>query len=78
VLPLGALPASSDLRVGEGFVDAQIGFHDPSPTLSWKLPAEAGVETQTAYRIISASHPGLLPDEPDLWDSDICGTLTRL
>ena len=67
-LPLHAIPAPSDLRVGEGFVDP-IGFHDPSPTLSWKLPVAAGVKSQSAYRIVAASHPGLLPDEADLWDS---------
>ena len=36
------------LTVGEGFVDP-IGFHDSTPTFSWKLPE--GVEKQTAYRI---------------------------
>nr|MCU0750905.1 glycoside hydrolase family 78 protein [Akkermansiaceae bacterium] len=46
-----------------------MGFHDPSPTLSWKLPAVTGVKSQSAYRIVAASHPGLLPDQADLWDS---------
>ena len=36
------------LTVGEGFVDP-LGFHDPTPSFSWKLPR--GVERQTAYRI---------------------------
>ena len=36
------------LTVGEGFVDP-VGFHDSTPTFSWKLPV--GVEKQTAYRI---------------------------
>ena len=36
------------LTVGEGFVDP-LGFHDSTPTFSWKLPV--GVEKQTAYRI---------------------------
>ena len=40
-------PANS-LRVGEGFVDP-LGFHDATPTFSWKLPA--GTREQTAYRI---------------------------
>ena len=65
---LAATPAPADLRVGEGFIDP-IGFHDPKPTLSWKLPAAEGVKSQSAYRIIAASHPGLLPDAADLWDS---------
>jgi alpha-L-rhamnosidase len=65
-LPLAATPAPVDLRVGEGFIDP-IGFHNPSPTLSWKLPA--GVKSQSAYRIIAASKAELLPENPDLWDS---------
>lgn len=36
------------LTVGEGF-HAPLGFHDPTPTFSWKLPS--GVEKQTAYHI---------------------------
>lgn len=68
VQALGAPSAPIDLRVGEGFVDP-IGFHDSTPTLSWKLPAGTGVKSQSAYRIVAASHPGLLPDEADLWDS---------
>jgi alpha-L-rhamnosidase len=59
---------ASDLRVSEGFVNP-IGFHDPTPTFSWKLPTSGGVLAQKAYRIVAASHPGLLPDRADLWDS---------
>ena len=36
------------LAVGEGFVEP-VGFHDSTPTFSWKLPE--GVEKQTAYQI---------------------------
>ncbi|MCK5676590.1 MAG: family 78 glycoside hydrolase catalytic domain, partial [Verrucomicrobia bacterium] len=36
------------LTVGEGFVDP-LGFHDATPSFSWKLPE--GVERQTAYHI---------------------------
>ncbi len=36
------------LVVGDGFVDP-MGFHDSTPTFSWKLPE--GVKAQTAYRI---------------------------
>ncbi|MDF7824015.1 family 78 glycoside hydrolase catalytic domain [Pontiellaceae bacterium B12227] len=43
---LGAKP--EQLVVGEGFANP-IGFHDATPTFSWKLPV--GVEKQTAYRI---------------------------
>ena len=62
-----SLPAS-DLRVSEGFVNP-IGFHDRTPTFSWKLPTSGGVLAQKAYRIVAASHPSLLPDRADLWDS---------
>ncbi|WP_068257910.1 family 78 glycoside hydrolase catalytic domain [Rubripirellula obstinata] len=36
------------LTVGDGSVDP-VGFHDATPSFSWKLPL--GVEKQTAYRI---------------------------
>lgn len=36
------------LTVGEGFVNP-VGYHDATPTFSWKLPK--GCERQTAYRI---------------------------
>jgi alpha-L-rhamnosidase len=36
------------LTTGEGFVDP-VGFHDPSPRFSWKLPD--GVKRQTAYQL---------------------------
>jgi len=42
-----AAPASS-LVVDEGFVDP-IGFHDPSPSFSWKLPE--ATKRQTAYQL---------------------------
>ncbi len=57
----GTRPAHT-LVTGEGFVDP-IGFHDPTPTFSWKL-AE-GVKRQTAYRIEVNSGAG----EQTLWDS---------
>lgn len=40
-------PAHS-LTVGEGFREP-LGFHDPTPTFSWKLPNDA--KRQTAYRL---------------------------
>lgn len=46
-LQASAAPAES-LTVGEGFVNP-LGFHNASPTFSWKLPV--GVKGQTAYRI---------------------------
>lgn len=38
--------AVHSLTVGEGFVDP-VGFHDATPTFSWKLPE--GMKKQTAY-----------------------------
>ncbi len=37
-----------EMTVGEGF-EQPLGFHDPTPTFSWKLPR--GVTRQTAYRL---------------------------
>lgn len=47
------------LTVGEGFVNP-VGFHDPTPYFSWKLPV--GVLKQTAYRLEVSDHAGI-------WDS---------
>ena len=68
LLPARAADAPVDLRVGEGFVNP-IGFHDPTPTLSWKLPPATAATAQSAYRIVAATTPDRLPDNPDLWDS---------
>lgn len=40
--------SAHSLVVGEGFLEP-IGFHDPTPAFSWKLPV--GVERQTAYHL---------------------------
>lgn len=53
------IPPAHALTVGEGFVNP-IGFHDPKPVFSWKLPD--GVRRQTAYRIV------VMPDDAQ-WDS---------
>ena len=53
------VPARS-LTVGEGFVEP-VGFHDDTPTFSWKLPE--GVKKQTAYRIEATA------GEITLWNS---------
>ena len=63
-LPAGTL----DLRVGEGFVNP-LGFHDPTPTFSWKLPATGDVIAQKAFRVVAATSADKLPAAPDLWDS---------
>lgn len=54
------------LTVGEGFVDP-IGFHDPSPVFSWKLPVADEVKSQTAYQIVVRESSN--PDAKPIWDS---------
>ena len=69
-----AIPVSAtefqpvSLRVGEGFVDP-IGFHDPSPVFSWKLPVMDGVLSQSAYQIVVTSEPSSISETTVLWDS---------
>ena len=58
--------AAKNLTVSEGF-ENPLGFYDASPTFSWKLPNN--VKYQTAYAIVAASSPELLPDKPDIWQS---------
>jgi len=60
--------APFDLNVCEGFKNP-IGFYNAKPTFSWKLPVNDQLKSQSAYRIVVASHPELLPDNPDLWDT---------
>ncbi|WP_231617607.1 glycoside hydrolase family 78 protein [Novipirellula aureliae] len=50
------------LVVGEGFVEP-LGFHDPTPTFSWKLPV--GTERQTSYQLEVRD---VLAEE-SVWDS---------
>lgn len=55
-----------ELTVSEQFKNP-IGFYDATPSFSWKLPQ--GVQSQTAYRIVAASNPDLLPNKADIWNS---------
>ena len=57
-----------DLVVSEGFTNP-IGFYDPSPVFSWKLPVTDDSKSQAAYRVVVASSPDKLPLNADLWDS---------
>ncbi len=57
-----------DLMVSEGFKNP-IGFYDAKPSFSWKIQSGSSATAQTAYRIVAASSPDLLPDNADLWDS---------
>tara|TARA_R110002033_G_C3897451_1_gene240051 strand:+ start:53295 stop:56060 length:2766 start_codon:yes stop_codon:yes gene_type:complete len=56
------------LTISEKFVDP-LGFYDSVPTFSWKLPINKNVLAQSAYSIVVASDPSLLPDHPDIWAS---------
>jgi hypothetical protein len=58
-LPIAAAEPAGSLTVGEGFTNP-IGFHDATPTFSWKLPK--GVAKQSAYRLE-------VQDKDLLWDS---------
>ena len=55
-----------ELTVSEQFKNP-IGFYDATPSFSWHLPQ--GIQLQTAYRIVAASRPDLLPNKPDIWNS---------
>ncbi|PQJ72695.1 family 78 glycoside hydrolase catalytic domain [Polaribacter butkevichii] len=57
-----------ELTVSEGFKNP-IGFYNNKPTFSWVLPVSENVKSQSAYQIVAASTPSLLPDNPDIWDS---------
>ncbi|WP_372898251.1 family 78 glycoside hydrolase catalytic domain, partial [Stieleria sp.] len=67
-LGYAAKPQPHSLRVDENFVDP-IGFHNPSPVFSWKLPLAADVNAQTAYQIVvhQQSESGATADP--IWDS---------
>ncbi len=55
-----------ELTVSEQF-NNPMGFYDAIPSFSWQLPS--GVTSQTAYRIVAASSPDLLPNNADIWNS---------
>jgi alpha-L-rhamnosidase len=58
----------NDLTISENFKNP-IGFYNPKPTFSWKLPVLENIKSQTAYQIVVASSKELLPNNPNLWDS---------
>ncbi len=65
----GSLEGALDLTISEGFKNP-IGFYDANPTFSWKLPVSESNKSQSAYHIVAASNPDLLPNNADLWDSE--------
>ncbi len=50
------------LQVGEDFINP-LGFHDPAPDFSWKLPV--GIQKQTAYQIVVRE----AESQEELWNS---------
>ncbi len=63
-----SLQSAENLTISEGFKNP-LGFYDAKPTFSWQLPVLETVKSQSAYQIVVASNPDLLPDNADLWDS---------
>lgn len=63
-----SLEKAENLIISEGFKNP-LGFYDDHPTFSWQLPVLEQVKSQTAYQIVVGSSPDLLPNNPDLWDS---------
>lgn len=66
---MGVLQKPQNLTISEGFTNP-LGFYDPNPTFSWKLPVSECNKSQSAYQIVAASSSDLLPDNADLWDSE--------
>ncbi|MFD0835674.1 family 78 glycoside hydrolase catalytic domain [Mariniflexile aquimaris] len=62
------LQNAESLTISEGFKNP-MGFYNATPTFSWNLPVETDVKSQSAYQIVVASNPDLLPNKADLWDS---------
>lgn len=56
------------LTVGESFVDP-VGYYDPSPVFSWKLPNAENVRFQTAYRIVVSNRSRPTSAGKPIWDS---------
>ncbi|TWU57087.1 Bacterial alpha-L-rhamnosidase [Rubripirellula tenax] len=56
------------LSVGENFVDP-VGFYDPSPVFSWKLPLAEDVKAQTAYQIVVRDGLAMNDNADPIWDS---------
>ncbi|WP_282147920.1 family 78 glycoside hydrolase catalytic domain [Algibacter lectus] len=63
------LGSPKNLTVSEGF-ENPLGFYNSKPSFSWQLPVLDEVKNQTAYQIVAATNPELLPNNPDVWDSN--------
>ena len=62
------IESPTELSISEGFVNP-VGFYDNTPVFSWKLPVNDDIKSQSAYSIVVASDPKLLPGKADLWSS---------
>ena len=63
------LKSAQNLTISEGF-ENPLGFYDGSPTFSWQLPVSDNVSSQSAYQIVAASSPDLLPENADIWNTE--------
>jgi alpha-L-rhamnosidase len=61
--------APNQLKINQGFVEP-LGFYDETPNFSWRLPNNTSATAQSSYQIVVASSADLLPNAPDLWDSE--------
>jgi alpha-L-rhamnosidase len=48
-----------------------LGIDTAVPRFGWQLEASGTDRAQSAYRIVVASRPDLLPESPDVWDSGV-------
>jgi alpha-L-rhamnosidase len=48
-----------------------LGIDAAAPRFGWQLEGPGTDRAQSAYRILVASRPELLPDAPDVWDSGV-------
>ncbi len=56
------------LTVNESF-ENPTGFHDATPSFSWKLPVDKNIRSQSAYRIVVARSLDALSEGHLIWDS---------
>jgi alpha-L-rhamnosidase len=59
---------ATNLTISEVFINP-IGFYNPTPTFSWKLPVSKKIKNQSSYQLVAATSPDLLPNNADLWDT---------
>ncbi|WP_371193802.1 family 78 glycoside hydrolase catalytic domain [Glaciecola sp. SC05] len=62
--------APHGLKINEGFKNP-IGFYDATPNFSWQLEPSNTALSQTKYQIVVASQAESLPNNADLWNSDV-------